>query len=205
MVDSGSSVAPLVSQMRLAFRSRILTAALGEVLIRNFQWSNFDTTLDRVLEIQPAEWLPKGVDNYAGLLRICHDEAIGNLTRRLGPDRSKWTWGDLAKVNFPHPLASAPLVGLQYSIPAFPQNGTGGLVGATVNVGSAVSMRLIADPSNWDQTQQGIGLGQSGIPNNPHWKDQLEDWKSVKPRAFPFSEAAVAAAAKQTTVLEPLN
>jgi hypothetical protein len=52
-------------------------------------------------------------------------------------------------------------------------------------------MRLIADPSNWDLTQHGISVGESGVPSSPHWKDQLDDWKAVTPRAFPFSEAAV--------------
>ena len=64
-------------------------------------------------------------------------------------------------------------------------------------------MRLIADLSDWDRTQHGIALGQSGNPSSPHWSDQLEDWRAVTPRAFPFTEAAVTAATKQTLVLEP--
>ncbi len=51
------------------------------------------------------------------------------------------------------------MIGAQFTVPPFPQNGTGGLIGATVNVGAGVSMRLIADPSDWDKTQQGIALG----------------------------------------------
>jgi len=202
LVNADSKVAPLLSQMRLAFRSRILSAALGDELVRNYQWSNFDTTLDRLLQDQPADWLPKGTSSYAELLRACYDDAIKSLTRSLGADESKWTWGEMAKARFPHVLAAAPLIGLQFTIPPFPQNGTGGLLGATVNVGSSVSMRLIADPSDWDLTQHGITVGESGVPSNPHWKDQLEDWKKVTPRVFPFSEAAVAAATKQTLILE---
>ncbi|HEX3254006.1 MAG TPA: penicillin acylase family protein, partial [Pyrinomonadaceae bacterium] len=145
-VNAESTVAPIASQMRLAFRSKILTAALGQDLVRNYQWSNFDTTLDRVLKDQPAAWLPKEFSSYADLMRACYDEAIGNLNRNLGADESKWTWGDLAKARFPHPLGGAPLIGAQFTVPPFPQNGTGGLLGATVNVGTNVSMRLIADP-----------------------------------------------------------
>jgi penicillin amidase len=141
--------------------------------------------------------------NYAQLFRSVYDDAITNMTRSLGEDQSKWTWGDMVKARFPHPLAGAPLIGGQFTIAAFPQNGTGGLVGATVNVGSSVSMRLIADTSNWDQTQHGIALGESGIPSNPHWKDQLDDWRAVTPRVFPFTEAAVAQAAKETLTLTP--
>jgi penicillin amidase len=64
-------------------------------------------------------------------------------------------------------------------------------------------MRLIADPSDWDKTQNGIPLGESGIPTSPHWKDQLDDWRKVTPRALPFSKAAVDAATKETVVLSP--
>lgn len=202
-VNAESTVAPIASQMRLAFRSKILAAALGPELVRSYQWSNFDTTLDRVLKEQPASWLPKEFSSYADLLRACYDQAISNLTKSLGADQTKWTWGALAQARFPHPLGSAPFIGAQFAVPPVPQNGTGGLIGATVNVGSAVSMRLIADPSDWDKTQQGIALGESGVPKNPHWSDQLGDWSAVTPREFPFTQAAVLKAAKETLVLQP--
>ncbi|HJP91054.1 MAG TPA: penicillin acylase family protein [Pyrinomonadaceae bacterium] len=202
-VNAESAVAPIASQMRLAFRSKILTAALGPDLVKNYQWSNFDTTLDRVLKDQPAAWLPKEFSSYADLLRACYDEAISNLTKRLGTDQTKWTWGELAKARFPHPLSSAPLIGAQFTIPPFPQNGTGGSLGATVNVGASVSMRFIADTSDWDKTQQGIALGESGLPKSPYWSDQLADWRAVTPREFPFTAEAVAKATKDTLVLEP--
>jgi penicillin G amidase len=203
MVNAESTVAPLLGQMRLVFRSKILAAALGPDLVRSFQWSNFDTTLDRIIKEQPADWLPKEYASYADLLRASYDEARQTLTRDLGADESKWTWGELAKARFPHPLSTAPLIGVQFTIPPFPQNGTGGLIGATVNVGSGVSMRLIADPGDWDKTQMGIALGQSGLNKSPHWSDQLADWRAVTPREFPFTPAAVAKAAKGTLVLEP--
>jgi penicillin amidase len=201
-INAGSREAPILVQMRLAFRSKILTAALGEDLVKNYQWSNFDTTIDQVITGQPKEWLPKEFQSYADLLRACYADAIKALTRALGQDETKWSWGDMVKARFPHPLAGAPLVGLQFTIPPFPQNGTGGLA-ATVNVGSSVSMRLIADTADWDKTQHGITLGESGLPSSPHWKDQLDDWRAVTPRVFPFSEAAVAKATKETQVLEP--
>jgi penicillin amidase len=201
-VTADSQVALLLDQMRSAFRSRILKAALGEELLRIYGWSNFDTTIDRLITEQPKEWLPKEFGGYAELLRATYDDARGVLTTRLGEDESKWKWGEMVKVRFQHPLAAAPLIGSQFTIPPFPQNGTGGLA-ATVNVGATVSMRLIADPSDWDRTQHGISLGESGIPTSLHWKDQLDDWRTVTPRAFPFSEAAIAKATKETLTMEP--
>jgi penicillin amidase len=202
-VNAESTVAPLAAQMRIAFRSKILTAALGPELVKSYQWSNFDTTLDRVLKEQSAAWLPKEFASYADLLKACYDEAISTLTKNLGADQTKWAWGELAKARFPHPLGGAPLIGGQFTVPPFPQNGTGGLIGATVNVGASVSMRLIADVSDWDKTQQGIALGESGLPKNPHWSDQLADWRAVTPRELPFTAAAVAKAAQETLILEP--
>ena len=202
LVNTDSRVAPVLQQMRAAFRSRILTAALGDDLVKIYQWSNFDTTIDRVIAQQPKDWLPKEFTSYADLLRACYEDARKVLTKNLGEDESKWTWGDAVKVNFRHPLAAAPLIGLQFTIAPLPQNGTGGLA-ATVNVGANVSMRFIADTSNWDQTQHGITLGESGLPSSPHWTDQLADWRAVTPRAFPFGETAVAKATKETWVLEP--
>lgn len=203
-VNAESTVAPIVSQMRLTFRSKILAAALGPDLVRNYGWSNFDTTLDRIIKDRPAEWLPKETASYEDLMRLSYTEAIANLTRTLGADESKWTWGEMAKARFPHPLGGAPLIGAQFTVPPFPQNGTGGLLGATVNVGASVSMRLIADLSDLDKTQQGIALGQSGLPKSPHWTDQLADWRAVTPREFPFTAGAVTKAAKETLTLEPM-
>ncbi len=201
-VSADSRVAPLVIQMRAALALRIAAAALGPDLVKIYRWGNFEVTLDRILSDQTKDWLPKEFTGYADLLRACYADARQALTKNLGADESKWTWGDMAKVRFSHPLAAAPLIGLQFTIAPFPQNGTGGQ-GATVNVGNNVSMRLIADPGNWDQTQHGITLGESGWPNNPHWKDQLDDWRNVTPRAFPFTKAAVESATKEILILDP--
>lgn len=201
-INADSRVAPLIIQMRAAFRTRILAAALGEELIKIYGWNNFEATLDRLITEQPKEWLPKEFSSYAALLRACYEDARQVLTKNLGEDESKWKWGEMIKVRFQHPLSAAPLIGSQFTIPPFPQNGTGGLA-ATVNVGGPVSMRLIADPSDWDKTQHGITLGESGIPSSPHWKDQLDDWRAVTPRMFPFSEAAIMRATEETLTLEP--
>jgi penicillin G amidase len=202
MLVPDSRVAPIVSQMRTAFKQRILIGALGPDLSKTYGWPGSDTLIDRIVTEQPREWLPKDFPSYAALYRASFEDARQALMKSPGPDDSQWTWGNLYKVRFPHPLSAAPLVGVQFTIPAFPQSGIPGS-GATVNVGPSVSMRLIADPSDWDKTQNGIPLGQSGLPSSPHWKDQLDDWRNVTPRALPFSKAAVEAATKEVVVLAP--
>lgn len=197
-----STVAPLVAEMRLAFRNRVLKAAIGEELAKEYNWGNAGTLIDRLITEQPRAWLPKEFTTYADLLLACYADARAALTKRLGADETKWTWGRYSQVSFQHPLARVPLIGQQFLIPPFPQSGAGANL-TTVNVGRSVSMRFIADASDWDRTQHGITLGQSGIPTSPHWKDQLEDWINVTPRTFPFTRAAVERATRETTVLLP--
>jgi len=199
MMTADSHTAVVVSQMRGAFRTRILNAALGPDLLKAYTWAQSEILIDRIATEQPREWLPKEFNSYADLFRASYDDAKQSLTKSIGADESQWTWGKIAIARFPHPLAAVPLIGLQFTIAPFPQNGSGG----SVNVGSSVSMRLIADPSDWDKTQNGIPLGESGTPNSAHWKDQLDDWRNVTPRALPFSKAAVDSATKETLSLMP--
>lgn len=198
-MSADSRMAVVVAQMRSAFRQRVFGAALGPDLARVYAWPEADVLIDRLISEQPREWLPKEFATYADLFKASYEDAREALTKSLGADESKWSWGAQAKARFTHPLAAAPLIGAQFIIAPIPQNGSGG----TVNVGSAVSMRLIADVSDWDKSQHGIPLGQSGLPTSPHWKDQLDDWRNVTPRAFPFSQAAIASATKETVVLTP--
>lgn len=201
-MNADSRAALMVAVLRTEFSNRIFEAALGAELAKNYSWPNRETLVDMIITEQPREWLPKEFKDYAELLRAAEASARVALTKRFGADESKRTWGQQAQVRFPHPLTVVPLVGQQFLIQPFPQNGSGGNT-VSVNVGRNVSMRLIADPSDWDKTEHGITLGQSGLPTSPHWKDQLEDWRNVTPRAFPFTRTAVTRATQETILLEP--
>ena len=198
MMNADSHTAAVASQMRGAFRTRVLNAALGD-FARSYTWSQAEILIDRIATEQPPEWLPKEFGSYADLFRASYEDARQNLTKSVGADETQWTWGKIAVARFQHFLAAVPFVGAQFAIAPFPQNGSGG----SINVGSSVSMRLIADVSDWDKTQNGIPLGESGNPKSPHWKDQLDDWRNVTPRALPFSPSAIEGAAKETLTLNP--
>ncbi|MGH9944822.1 MAG: penicillin acylase family protein [Pyrinomonadaceae bacterium] len=202
-LSADTPVGPLLAEMQVALRPRILNAAVGADRAAQYRWASGDLFINRLVTERPAAWLPAEFKDYGELLLACYKDAREALTKRIGADEAQWTWGRYAQSRFPHPLASVPIVGQQFVIQPFPQNGAGGRPGATVNVGSGVSMRLIADPSDWDRTQQGIALGVSGDPKSPHWNDQLADWRAATPRALPFSQPAVASATRATLVLTP--
>lgn len=211
-VTSDSRAAVLVTEMRDVFGRRLLSAALGadraqeslgvsRGVFKDTLWLNYGTFVDRVVTEQPREWLPAEFKSYVEFLRACYIEARANLTQRLGPDETKWTYANPASRTrwWKHPMADAPFIGGQFKIPFAAIGGNG----TTPNVASFVSMRLIADPSDWDNTRHGFALGESGDPKSPHYADQFEDYRNVAPRAFPFSKEAVERAARVVLTLEP--
>ncbi len=198
-VDRDSRAALLAVLMRDSFRRQIVSGLLGADVAKDFRWGQINIFIDRVLVEKRPEWLPKSFKTYAELYAFCEQDARATIRKKLGDDTSKWTWGKFESFRFPHPLAAAPMIGQQFSIAPQPQNGSI----ASVNVGNAVSMRFIADLSDWDKSLHSITLGESGRPTSPHWKDQLDQWLEVKPMVFPFSKEAVTKATTLTMTLKP--
>lgn len=146
-----------------------------------------------------ARWLPKEVSSYGDLFKACDAEAKARFAKDYGADATKWNWGRIASARFPHPLAAAPLIGAQFATPNVPIRGSG----QTPNVASAVSMRHIVSPGNWDTKRFVIPLGQSGDARSPHFKDQFEAWSTGNAPVFVFSKDAVAKAAASVTAFRP--
>ncbi|MCS7080061.1 MAG: penicillin acylase family protein [Chloracidobacterium sp.] len=210
-----SRAAMLALGLAEAVRDRLLTTHFGSQPVENTLRTRRNELpdwrlaifgglqLERLLTQRPANWLPKDTPSYGALLRTCHRTARERLAARLGADPERWTWGRRRPMMFPHPLAEIPVFGRQFQIPALPQVGGGGFIAATPNVGVTVSMRFVADLSQWDASRLGLPLGESGDPANPHWADQLESWRTCQPPVFPFSATAVEKAARATFTLRP--
>jgi penicillin amidase len=201
-MSADSKAALLVNEIRNSFRNKILTAAFGAEQLKNIGWANEGNFIERLLREKPKKWLPKEFSTYADLLKVSEAEARENLIKRLGTDRAKWTWGEAGKIRFNHPLATVPFIGAQFAIPALPLVGSGSAA-ATPNVGASVSMRLIATPGNWDLTRHVIPTGESGDPQSPHYKDQLDAWYSGNTPIFPFSKTAIEKATKEVVLMTP--
>ncbi len=156
---------------------------------------------DLAIREQSARWLPSAYKTYGELYKACDASARTTLAanKTYGADPAGWVWGKTFMSRFAHQLAAAPLIGAQFATPNVAISGSRN----TPNVGSSVSMRLIASPGNWDATRHVIPLGESGDPRSPHFKDQFDSWRTGTPSIFPFSKAAVSAAAKETWVLSP--
>ena len=194
MMKADSRAAVLVNEIRNVIVSKIAAdnkTVLPQILREKLMWW--------IVEEKPARWLPSGFVSYDALIAAADVEARAALSKRFGEDANEWVWGKVFQSRFTHPLAAAPLVGAQWATPVVGLDGSG----QSPNVGSAVSMSLIASPGNWDATRHVIPLGQSGDPRSPHWKDQFEMWRTGAPAEFRFSEDAVKREAKSTAFLLP--
>jgi penicillin amidase len=199
--NSESRVLPLSTEMRKAFRRHVLVGAIGAERAQLFEWRNEGTLLDGLISERPDAWLPEGFTSYESLVLTCYLEARDTLSNRLGTDPAEWKWGKLASVRFPHPLEKMGPIGSRFAVPPFPQN-TGGSM-PTVNAGSRVSMRFVADLSDWEQTRLCIPLGESGEPSTAHHDDQLADWRNVAARVVPFDHNGISNAARSILILKP--
>jgi penicillin amidase len=65
------------------------------------------------------------------------------------------------------------------------------------------SYRLLIDMTDLDGARIVITTGQSGVPFDPHYRDQIEPWRVGETLPLPFTPAAVDAATVATLTLEP--
>jgi penicillin amidase len=156
--------------------------------------------VERAMRDGLDRWLPQQT-TFGDLFKACDQTSRAALRdpKRLGPNPAAWAWGRVFQSRFPHPLAAAPLIGMQFATPTVGIDGSG----TTPNVGAGVSMRHIASPGNWDATRLVIPMGQSGNPLSPHFKDQFDAWRTGAAMMFPFSKGAIAGSAKESMVLSP--
>jgi penicillin amidase len=200
-MKADSQAALLLYEIRTVFLNKVLAANVGADRVAKYRWSMQASFVDWLAETRPANWLPKEFADYKSLFIASDKAAREAIAKRYGSDTTKWTWGSSGRFTFPHPLglANIPFISAPFQIEPFPRYGSG----QTPNVGESVSMRHVTVPGSWDLTRQGIALGESGDPQSPHWKDQLEFWKAGRTQVFPFSKEAVEKAVKETVVLTP--
>lgn len=138
------------------------------------------------------------------------DQGIKDLVERLGPDMSRWQYGQekCHHIKIRHMLSNAVNneVRSKLDVGPAPRGGNGFTVNMTtgsLNQTSGASFRIIVDLENWDNSVGTNCPGQSGNPENPHYDDLFELW--TKGKYFPvfFSRNKVESAAESITILKP--
>jgi penicillin amidase len=152
-----------------------------------------------------------GVDPIAGrnaLIAKSLDEAVADLTKRLGPDIEKWNLGAYHHALIRHPLSPALTNELRakFEVGDSPRGGDSYTVTATGggdNQLSGGSFKIIVDTEDWDNA---VGLnnpGQSGDVNDPHYRDLYELWARGKYFPIFYSRRKVESVTEKIYRLQP--
>lgn len=138
------------------------------------------------------------------------EQAVAELTKKLGPDMAKWQYGQAAYHHalILHPLSPAvkPEVKAQLEVGPMPRGGDSYTVtatGGTDNQMSGGSLKIIADLDDWDNSVALNNPGQSGDPRSPHYRDLFELWSRGKYFPIFYSRPRVESVTERRLTLQP--
>jgi penicillin amidase len=156
-----------------------------------------------------------GADPLAGrdaVLKARFEEAVAQLTEKLGPDMSEWRYGQekMKHVLIHHPLSAAVSDELRRKLDFGPaprggDDSTLNNTGNTDNQTSGATFRVVMDAANWDNSVATSAPGQAGNPDSPHYRDLFRLW--ARHQYFPlfFSREKIESVTESRTLLEPVR
>ena len=167
--------------------------------------------LTRIVSALAAPEGSFGKDPVAGrnaVLVKSLDQAVAELTKRLGPDMENWNLGAYHYARILHPMSEAlrPDLEAKFDVGHMPRGGDAYTItatGGTDNQGSGGSFKIVSDTYDWDNS---VGLnnpGQSGNVNDPHYRDLYELWSRGKYFPIFFSRPKVESVAEKAITLAP--
>jgi penicillin amidase len=153
---------------------------------------------------------PNPTDARDILLIQSLEEAVQDIENLLGPDETRWQYGQekYHHITIQHLLSDAVNEGIRATLDLGPEprggnNNTVNKTSSGYNQTSGASFRIIANLEDWDTSLGTNSPGQSGNPDSPHYSDLFRMW--LKGKYFPifFSKDKVLSAAELITNLQP--
>ncbi|QIZ99191.1 penicillin acylase family protein [Leifsonia sp. PS1209] len=160
-------------------------------------------------------WVDKklGTSSRDSMFEIVAEKAWTEAGRLMGSDQTRWRWDSIHTIELTNASFGesgiAPIEWL-FNRGPYPVGGSSSVVDAVgwdASVGYQVdwvpSMRQVIDLSDFDKSTWINLTGASGHAFSPHYTDQTPLWQHNQTRPWPFSRAAVSAAADTTLTLRP--
>jgi penicillin amidase len=159
---------------------------------------------------KPGSWLPDAAARDRLLLDTLRS-AYAEVRELLGRGEANWKWGTLHHSFFQHPASAAfdDTDRARFDVGPLPRGGSPD----TVNQSSyrtkdfrqtnGPSFRMILDVGDWDSSIAVNTPGQSGDPDNPHYRDLAEPWRTGQYVPLAYSRDAVEEIAERRILLLP--
>jgi penicillin amidase len=137
--------------------------------------ARWPVVLARLLDQQPAGWLPPQYPNWEALQLAALDRVIAELTKDGQPLKNA-TWGQRNTATSAHPMASAiPLFGRHLKVAPDMLPGDQHMP-RVAGPAFGQSERLTVSPGHEEQGIFNMPGGQSGHPLSPYFLDGRMDW-----------------------------
>ena len=200
VMSADSAPAAIVFAARGAFWPLVLKPKLGDEW-QVYQWPESQFVMEELVMHSPPQWLAPGYANWDEMLTAMVKNGLD--AEHAPADLSKWRFGSIHTIDLEHPVFGLlPWFKRWTGTGRLPQSGDTSTV-KQVGETFGPSQRLTVDWSDVDGSTENIVLGQSGDPLSAYYRDQWPYWYGGTTFALPFSEQAVAAAARHTLRLTP--
>jgi len=186
---------------------------IGEKIVPLFVPSNALGVYKSIPITRVIEWLttlrPELRDRNAFLVK-CLEEAVVDLTKKLGADMNQWQYGQASyhHVLIKHPLSNAvdEATRKKLEVGPLPRGGYGSTPGMTGNSDSQMSgasFRIVVDTKDWDLSMFTNTPGQSGNPDSPYYRNLFPMWANDQHFPVYFTKEKIKMSAAETLTLTP--
>ncbi len=211
-----SAGAALFESFRLHLVRRTFEDELGERLLRKAA-VNLMVALEDLLPNETSPWFDdrdtQAVENRDAILLEALDDAVEELSQRLGDDMNSWRWGDLHTATFENQSlgqSGIRLIEMIFNRGPVEVDGTIATVNNTgydpaepYGVAIVPSYRQIIDLSNLTFSVSMHTTGQSGHAFHPHYADMIDFWRNIQYHPMLWLRPQVEAAAEAHLTLMP--
>ncbi|HUO80840.1 MAG TPA: penicillin acylase family protein [Steroidobacteraceae bacterium] len=192
--------------LRIAARNALLDPGVAA----GVEGAHVDVVVDLIEH--PQAWLAEHARERRDALVVATlGAAYRELLTHLGADPSRWRWDALHYNLSEHPFAAVVDAAerARLNVGPFPTGGDpyvpsqASYRAADFRDLSGPSVRVVIDVGNWDASVAVNHPGQSGDPDDPHYRDLAELWRRGEYFPLLFSRAAVERATERTLRLVP--
>jgi penicillin amidase len=186
------------------------TPVLAETGLSGERWLPWLTNL---FEDPDSHWFDLGHgEKRDDVFRLALQASIDELKEILGPHIKDWSWGEIHKLTFNHPLAGGgKLLEALFNRGPFPIGGDQTTIWATgsgchdLETSSIVGppYRMIVDLNDLNNSISISAPGQSGNPGSSHYDDQIKPWFQKEYHPMLYARVEIEENANNRLVLIP--
>ncbi len=143
-------------------------------------------------------------DGTAPHVAAVAQRTLAALRARLGNDEASWQWGRVHRAHWHHPLGEAAFdIGpREVDGGSHTLRNTGGELPPHA-ASSGAEYRIVVDFATPDSFLAVQNIGNSGVPDSPHYRDQFEPWLRGEYHVVHLGRERVEAECESTTIIEP--